>query len=168
MSPKPNQPEVDPSELSPEPFIELMALERIGVSHDNSSGNISDGNEKVEHFRSLAAPFPPAEGTMVFGGHVYAQSAWAACQTVEKGFVVHVSRGSPSHKADLPAPYQANSILTHAIGHEWDLDFGWSARHPLCIYSATYPRWETILHPRDRSPPRRESVFLRRVLFQAS
>ena len=97
MSPKPNQPEFDPSELSPEPFIELMALERIDDSPDSSSGFTADGNEKIERFRSLAAPFPPAEGTMAFGGHVYAQSTWAACQTVEKGFVVHVSLGSSLH-----------------------------------------------------------------------
>jgi len=26
-----------------------------------------------------------------YGGHVYAQAAWAAAQTVPKGFVIHVS-----------------------------------------------------------------------------
>lgn len=62
-------------------FADLMALEKIG---DNK-------------FRSTSMPCPGGprvfDGKLyitTFGGHVYAQSAWAAAQTVEKGFVIHV------------------------------------------------------------------------------
>lgn len=69
-------------------FVGLMALERLEdteISHASTNEP-----EKVERFQSLSAPFPPGEGTRSFGGHVYAQSAYAASKTVGKGFVVHV------------------------------------------------------------------------------
>lgn len=69
-------------------FVELMALERL-EDRELSDASTSEP-EKMERFRSLAAPFPPGEGTRSFGGHVYAQSAYAASKTVGKGFVVHV------------------------------------------------------------------------------
>lgn len=75
---------------TPVSFVGLMALERLEDAEQLRSG--SNEPEKIERFRSLAAPFPPGEGTRSFGGHVYAQSAYAASKTVEKGFVVHVSR----------------------------------------------------------------------------
>ena len=64
-----------------------MALERL-----DDSGNASGvGSEKTENFRSLATPYAPVAGARVFGGHVYAQAAYAASKTVERGFVIHVS-----------------------------------------------------------------------------
>lgn len=60
------------------PFRDLMRLEKI----DQST------------FRSTAKPFcpggnhPRAHG-VTYGGHVYAQAAWAAAQTVGKDFVLH-------------------------------------------------------------------------------
>lgn len=91
MSPLREVSDRDPEELtSPLSFVDLMALERLEdttvLSHASTLGR-----EKIETFRSLAAPFPPGEGTRSFGGHVYAQSAYAASKTVGKGFVVHVS-----------------------------------------------------------------------------
>lgn len=74
--------------ISTDSFVELMALERLQdteVSHANTNEP-----EKIERFRSLAAPYPPGHGNRSFGGHVYAQSAYAASKTVAKGFVVHV------------------------------------------------------------------------------
>ena len=62
------------------PFVDLMRLETI--------------NDAT--FRSTAQPFCPG-GTHIrsagraYGGHVYAQAAWAAAQTVPEGFVLHVS-----------------------------------------------------------------------------
>lgn len=59
------------------PFAELMQLETI------------DG----ETFRSIAPPFAPGGPVGVgrsYGAHVYAQAAWAASQTVDKGFLLHV------------------------------------------------------------------------------
>ena len=47
--------------------------------------------ERVYRFRSRSTPFPPGEGAMAFGGHVYGQSAYAASKTVNRGFVLHVS-----------------------------------------------------------------------------
>lgn len=80
----------DPDELtSPPEFVELMALERLDDIEVSHAGAVEP--ERVERFRSLAAPYPPGGGTRSFGGHVYAQSAYAASKTVGKGFVVHVS-----------------------------------------------------------------------------
>lgn len=62
------------------PFVDLMRLEKI--------------NDVT--YRSIAQPFCPG-GThprsvgRAYGGHVFAQAAWAAAQTVQKGFVLHVS-----------------------------------------------------------------------------
>lgn len=61
------------------PFVELMKLEKIDE----------------DTFRSIAQPFSPggnhprAHG-VAYGGHVYAQAAWAAAQTMSDGFVLHV------------------------------------------------------------------------------
>lgn len=74
---------------TPLSFVGLMALERLEDTAQSHPG--SNEPERIERFRSLAAPFPPGEGNRSFGGHVYAQSAYAASKTVEKGFVVHVS-----------------------------------------------------------------------------
>lgn len=62
------------------PFVDLMKLETI--------------NELT--FRSIAQPFCPGGALSksmgrAYGGHVYAQAAWAAAQTVPEGFVLHVS-----------------------------------------------------------------------------
>lgn len=90
MSPLREVSDRDPEELtSPPSFVDLMALERLEDSTVSHASTL--GPEKIETFRSLAAPFPPGEGTRSFGGHVYAQSAYAASKTVGKGFVVHVS-----------------------------------------------------------------------------
>ncbi|KAJ5717132.1 hypothetical protein N7488_002778 [Penicillium malachiteum] len=67
---------------SPSSFAALMALQRLD---DNEVNNISSDPEKIERFQSLAAPYPPGLGNRAFGGHVYAQSAYAASKTVEKG-----------------------------------------------------------------------------------
>jgi acyl-CoA thioesterase len=79
---------------SPDSFVELMALERLETAYISSEDSAEP--EKIERFRSLAAPFPPGEGTRSFGGHVYAQSAYAASKTVERGLVIHVSSYLPS------------------------------------------------------------------------
>ena len=73
---------------SPSSFVELMALARLEDAEVLHAG--ANKPEKMEQFRSLATPFPPGEGTRSFGGHVYAQSSYAASKTVEKGFVIHV------------------------------------------------------------------------------
>ncbi|KAJ5975859.1 hypothetical protein N7481_009566 [Penicillium waksmanii] len=88
MSPVHEQSDQDPDELtSPSSFAQLMALERLEDTEVSHASTL--GPEKVERFRSLAAPYPPGQGTRSFGGHVYAQSAYAASKTVGKGFVVH-------------------------------------------------------------------------------
>jgi len=93
MSPQRGAPEDEDELTSPRSFVELMALEQleeISISHPDTAEP-----ERIERFRSLAAPYPPGQGTRSFGGHVYAQSAYAASKTVGPGFVVHVS---PSQK----------------------------------------------------------------------
>jgi len=49
--------------------------------------------EKIDDrtFRSIVRAYSPTGGENgTYGGHVYAQAAWAAAQTVEPGFLIHV------------------------------------------------------------------------------
>ncbi|KAE8352318.1 thioesterase-like superfamily-domain-containing protein [Aspergillus coremiiformis] len=89
---------------SPQAFVELMALKQLH-SPSHSHGIPSDEPEKIERFQSLATPYPPGEGQMAFGGHVYAQSAYAASKTVEKGFVIHDMTGTFILPGRLDVPY---------------------------------------------------------------
>ena len=87
MSSKDGPSDIDPRELCrPLPFVELMALDPVPEQQQNLPGE----SERSERFRSRAVPFPPGDGFMAFGGHVYAQSAYAASRTVKSGFFVHV------------------------------------------------------------------------------
>lgn len=88
MSPQRGAPDNDGELISPHSFVELMSLQRLEdtfVSHPDSTEP-----EKIERFRSLAIPYNPGQGTRSFGGHVYAQSAYAASKTVSQGLVIHV------------------------------------------------------------------------------
>ncbi|KAB8213807.1 thioesterase-like superfamily-domain-containing protein [Aspergillus novoparasiticus] len=89
---------------SPPAFAELMALKQLD-SPSHLHGISSDEPEKIERFQSLASPYPPGEGKMAFGGHVYAQSAYAASKTVEKGFVIHDMTGTFILAGRLDVPY---------------------------------------------------------------
>lgn len=93
---------------SPPAFAELMALKQLD-SPSHLHGIPSDEPEKIERFQSLASPYPPGEGKMAFGGHVYAQSAYAASKTVEKGFVIHV--GPPSYSFNLSKKKTALTLI---------------------------------------------------------
>jgi hypothetical protein len=57
-----------------QPFRDLFALVRI---NDN-------------HFESMAPAYSPGGFNRAFGGHVFAQSGYAASKTVREGFVIHV------------------------------------------------------------------------------
>lgn len=51
--------------------------------------------EKIDEwtFRSLVKAYSPTGGENgTYGGHVFAQAAWAAAQTVDEGLLIHVSR----------------------------------------------------------------------------
>ncbi|KAJ5728962.1 uncharacterized protein N7483_003470 [Penicillium malachiteum] len=87
---------------SPSSFAALMALQRLDDTEVNKS---SSDPERIEQFQSLAAPYPPGLGNRAFGGHVYAQSAYAASKTVEKGFVIHAITGSFIVGGRLDIPY---------------------------------------------------------------
>jgi hypothetical protein len=52
----------------------LMALENLGN----------------DTYRSITPAWPPGNGTTAFGGHVYAQAAYAASKTVSRGMTIHV------------------------------------------------------------------------------
>jgi acyl-CoA thioesterase len=57
------------------PFDKVIELEKIS---DNE-------------FRSVTRAYSPTGGQNgTYGGHVYAQAAWAAAQTVQEGFLIHV------------------------------------------------------------------------------
>ncbi|KAE8149409.1 thioesterase-like superfamily-domain-containing protein [Aspergillus avenaceus] len=89
LPPGADGPDYDTPDLrSPRSFVELMALKQLD-DPGHLQGNSTDEPEKVERFQSLAGPYPPGEGKMAFGGHVYAQSAYAASKTVGQGFVIN-------------------------------------------------------------------------------
>lgn len=97
------------------PFAELMNLETI--------------NENT--FRSTAQPFCPGGDHprsigRAYGGHVYAQAAWAAAQTVPEGFVLHVSilacipRWALSNRVSRsPSPHTDHRDRTRPAGSYW-------------------------------------------------
>ncbi len=63
------------------PFAELIKLKKI----DDTT------------YESIALPFSPGGQTpgsydRAYGGHVYMQAAWTACQTVKKGFLIYVCK----------------------------------------------------------------------------
>lgn len=60
-------------------FRELMQIEPHPTNPDS--------------FYSTSAAYPPTETTRTYGGHVYAQSAWAAAHTVPYGLHVHSITG---------------------------------------------------------------------------
>lgn len=65
---------------NPMTFIDLMSLLPL------------NSEQGAERFMSVSPSFSPNGGAVqAFGGHVYAQSVWAAAQTVGEGMVVHVS-----------------------------------------------------------------------------
>jgi len=72
-------------------FLELMALEKV------------PGKEAT--YMSKTPAWASGGAWNAFGGHVYAQSAWAAAQEVTEGLVVHVW-----HTAD---PLPGSSALLH-------------------------------------------------------
>ncbi|KAJ0415268.1 thioesterase-like superfamily-domain-containing protein [Aspergillus carlsbadensis] len=86
-------------------FVKLMALKPLGTRKVIVNPNEP---EKVERFESLAAPYRPGLGTRSFGGHVYAQSAYAASKTVSKGMVIHSMTGT----FILPGRYDVPYIYT--------------------------------------------------------
>ncbi|KAH1268580.1 hypothetical protein KXX33_004104 [Aspergillus fumigatus] len=82
-------------------FAELMGLKRL-----DSPSSTPDAPEKVERFESLAVPYSPGMSGIAFGGHVYAQSAYAASKTVDKGFVIHDMTGTFILRGRLDVPYE--------------------------------------------------------------
>lgn len=103
----PDDHDADPQQTtsSPPAFVDLMALKQL-PSPSHLPGIAHDEPEKIERFQSLAAPYPPGEGQMAFGGHVYAQSAYAASKTVDKGFVIHDMTGTFILPGRLDVPYE--------------------------------------------------------------
>jgi acyl-CoA thioesterase len=69
------------ADKNPMTFVDLMSLEPL---HSSQNG------QRIEKFMSVCPPFNPGGGS-AFGGHVYAQSVWAASQTVGEEMLIHVS-----------------------------------------------------------------------------
>lgn len=59
-------------------FAELMALEKVA------------GAEQPTYISKTPAWSPFRSPQNAFGGHVYAQAAWAAAQEVRDGLTIHV------------------------------------------------------------------------------
>ncbi|KAF2397700.1 Thioesterase/thiol ester dehydrase-isomerase [Trichodelitschia bisporula] len=73
------------------PFAEMLQLERVEGTEDT--------------FRSCSPAFSPGSNTRAYGGHVYAQAAWAAAQTVGKGFCLHSITGWFTLQGDTSRPF---------------------------------------------------------------
>lgn len=87
MSSRDDPSDIDPRDLCrPLPFAQLMALDPVSEQQQTTASD----SEKVEIFRSRAVPFAPGDTFRTFGGHVFAQSAYAASKTVERELVLHV------------------------------------------------------------------------------
>lgn len=131
MSPQRGAPDNDGELTSPHSFVELMSLQRLGDTFVSYPDSIEP--EKIERFRSLAIPYNPGQGTRSFGGHVYAQSAYAASKTVGQGLVIHVrfytSISPKDTQTDVPTGYDGHIHPRRAT------------RHAVRVHSATYPRW---------------------------
>ncbi|KAL3456885.1 thioesterase-like superfamily-domain-containing protein [Aspergillus heterothallicus] len=95
-------------------FAELMALKPL------DTGKVivnSDVLERIERFESIAPPYRPGIGTRAFGGHVYAQSAYAASKTVSKGLVIHSMTGTfiLAGRYDVPYIYTVRHLRDGAV-----------------------------------------------------
>ncbi|KAE9372363.1 Thioesterase/thiol ester dehydrase-isomerase [Stipitochalara longipes BDJ] len=79
---------------TPMTFVDLMALEPL------------NSEQGTERFMSVNPSFCPDGGFgAAFGGHVYAQSVWAAAQTVGPGMVVHNVHGFFTLPGATDRPY---------------------------------------------------------------
>jgi hypothetical protein len=115
------------------PFVDLMRLETI--------------NEVT--YRSTAQPFCPGGSLSrsmgrAYGGHVYAQAAWAAAQTVPEGFVLHVSYSMwswnlPSRPTELRGSLIASEMLTVMIERNGLVHPRWAHRRAVRLQSPQHP-----------------------------
>jgi hypothetical protein len=78
--------------IAPLSFDKLMALLPVESSSER-------GSQASENFRSIAPAWAPGGRGTAFGGHVYAQAAWAASRTVGRGMVIHVRSVLPCSRS---------------------------------------------------------------------
>jgi hypothetical protein len=89
MAPPDHPPQMAPhSPVQPMSFKRLMALETLGL----------------DTYRSITPAWAPGDGNRAFGGHVYAQAAYAAGKTVPKGMMLHVYMSRPEKNPGIPIP----------------------------------------------------------------
>lgn len=75
-------------------FDDLMSIEELGGPPGIPPSEYSlwrKANPHERYFRSLVRAYKPAISRGVFGGHVLAQSCYAASKTVPNGKICHVS-----------------------------------------------------------------------------
>ncbi|KAG0159588.1 hypothetical protein PDIDSM_7110 [Penicillium digitatum] len=143
MSPQRGAPDNYSKLTSPHSFIELMSLQRLEdalISFPDSTES-----EKIERFRSLARPFNPGQGTRSFGGHVYAQSAYAASKTVGQGLVIHDTTGTfiLGGRLDMPFVYTVRHIRDGFMYSTRAVD-AWQAGR-ICFSCISHTRFDSIL-----------------------
>jgi hypothetical protein len=116
------------------PFVDLIKLEKV--------------DERT--YRSIAQPFSPGGDVGLgrsYGGHVFMQAAWAACQTVAPGFLLHVSsRMEPSFLLICFCFGKALLMFFAFLAHFRKLHTWRPARRTLRIQSAPDPRWTILCH----------------------
>lgn len=77
----------EPVPIPSSAFAALVAIER--KPDDEAKAQVTN-DVKAEVFQSIGPPWKPGIGQDAFGGHVLAQSAYAASKTVPKQLVIHV------------------------------------------------------------------------------
>ncbi|KAF7510357.1 hypothetical protein GJ744_006853 [Endocarpon pusillum] len=95
---------------APLPFYKLMALEASELPLQMRSDGLAT-------FKSMARAWVPGTGNTAFGGHIYAQAAWAASKTVVEGMIIHNMTGFfvlPG-RADLPFTYKVRRVRDGGI-----------------------------------------------------
>ncbi|KAH7342813.1 thioesterase-like superfamily-domain-containing protein [Rhexocercosporidium sp. MPI-PUGE-AT-0058] len=89
------------------PFTELMSLIPLPPSPETENVH---GERGEERFMSIRPSYNPGQGS-AYGGHVFAQSVWAASFTVGEGMVVHNVHGF------FPLPGLVDRPYIYSITH---------------------------------------------------
>ncbi|KAK2755091.1 hypothetical protein FQN54_006620 [Arachnomyces sp. PD_36] len=149
-------------DISPSSFAKLMALRQISAEEPLASVNDVNGNdaqrEKIVTFRSLAKPFSPGVGERAFGGHVYAQAAYAASKTVGEGFCLHNITGSFTlpGRLDIPFTYSVRCVRDGGMYALRTVDVRQPPSSPSICFTCicSFKRAETKANPHFSHQPR--------------
>jgi hypothetical protein len=98
-------------------------------------------------YESSYPAYSPGNGVRSFGGHFFAQAVVAAAETVNPGFVVHVSRSIrstclPSHLGGRTQVKLGGCLVDGTLTeHIWPVLAGWIHQRSVCLQNQCGPRW---------------------------